>query len=74
MKLGVPDSEASATFSRPIGFDSKTWRYVEPLFEELRQAQPQTGGSDSTVIWQQSIEHSNNGKTLESRKGCRVSS
>ena len=42
MKLRVPHSKASFTFSRPIGLDSKTWRYVEPIFEAL-QAQPQTG-------------------------------
>jgi hypothetical protein len=43
MKLGVPDSKASATCSRPIGLVSKTWRYVEPILETLQQAQHQTG-------------------------------
>jgi hypothetical protein len=42
MKLRVPDSKASFTSSRPIGLDSKTWRYVEPIFEALQHAQHQT--------------------------------
>jgi hypothetical protein len=43
MKQCVPNSTASFTFSRPIGLDTKTWRYVEPIFEALHQAQQQTG-------------------------------
>jgi len=43
MKQCVPNSKASFTFSRPIGLDTKTWRYVEPIFEALHQAQHQTG-------------------------------
>jgi hypothetical protein len=43
MKHCVPDSKAPFTFSRPIGLDSKTWRYVEPIFEALQQAQHQIG-------------------------------
>ena len=43
MKQCVPNSKASFTFSRPIGLDTKTWRYVEPIFEALQQAQQQTG-------------------------------
>jgi hypothetical protein len=43
MKLGVPDSKAPATFSHPIGLESMTWRYVEPILETLQQAQHQTG-------------------------------
>lgn len=43
MKLRAPDSDAPSTFSRPIGLDTKTWRYVEPIFAALRQAQQQTG-------------------------------
>jgi hypothetical protein len=41
MKLRVP--KASFTSSRPSGLDSKTWRYVKPIFEALLQAQQQTG-------------------------------
>jgi hypothetical protein len=43
MKLRAQDSKSSFTFSRPIGLDSKTWRYVEPIFAALHQAQQQTG-------------------------------
>jgi hypothetical protein len=43
MKQCVPNSKASFTFSRPIGLDSRTWRYVEPIFEALQQAQHETG-------------------------------
>lgn len=28
---------------RPIGFDSKTWRYTKPIFEALQQAHCQIG-------------------------------
>jgi hypothetical protein len=30
-------------FSRPTGLDSKTWRYVEPIFKASHEAQVQTG-------------------------------
>jgi hypothetical protein len=30
-------------FSRPTGLDTKTWRYVEPIFNASRQAQRETG-------------------------------
>jgi len=30
-------------FSRPTGFDTKTWRYVEPIFKASQQAQGETG-------------------------------
>ena len=30
-------------FSRPTGLDTKTWRYVEPIFEASQQAQQLTG-------------------------------
>src|ERR1017187_4521922 len=43
MKLRVPHSNGSFTFSRPVGLDSKTLRYVEPIFEPLQQAQHHTG-------------------------------
>ena len=43
MKHCVPDSKAPFTFSRPVGLDYKTWRYVEPIFEALQQAQHHTG-------------------------------
>jgi hypothetical protein len=43
MKLRVLHSNDSFPFCRPIGLDSKTWRYVEPIFEALQQAQHQTG-------------------------------
>ena len=37
MKTRVPK------FSRPTGLDTKTWRYVEPIFKASRQAQRETG-------------------------------
>src|SRR5712672_1706076 len=37
MKTRVPK------FSRPAGLDSKTWRYVEPIFKASQQAQSETG-------------------------------
>src|ERR1035441_2779843 len=43
MKLRVPHSNGSFTFSRPVGLDSKTLRYVEPIFQALQQAQHHTG-------------------------------
>ena len=30
-------------FSRPTGLDTKTWRYVEPIFNASQQAQRETG-------------------------------
>jgi hypothetical protein len=39
MKLRVRKSEVS----RPIGLDSDTMRYLEPILEALQQAQHQTG-------------------------------
>ena len=30
-------------FSRPIALDTKTWRYVEPIFKASQQAQRETG-------------------------------
>ena len=43
MKHCVPHSNGSFNFSRPIGLDSKTWRYVEPILQALHQAQHQVG-------------------------------
>ena len=43
MKLRLPHSNGTFTFSRPIGLDSKTWRYVEPILQTLQQAQHQIG-------------------------------
>jgi len=43
MKLQVPRSKASFKVSRPIGLDSKTWKYVEPILEALQHAQHQIG-------------------------------
>jgi hypothetical protein len=43
MKQCVPNSKESFTFSRPIGLDTKTWRYIEPVLEALQQAQHETG-------------------------------
>jgi hypothetical protein len=43
VKHSVPDPKASFTFSRPIGLNTKTWRYLEPIFAALLQAQHQTG-------------------------------
>jgi hypothetical protein len=37
MKTRVPK------FSRPTGLDTKTWRYVEPIFNASQQAQRETG-------------------------------
>ena len=37
MKTRVPK------FSRPTGLDTKTWRYVEPIFKASQQAQGETG-------------------------------
>jgi hypothetical protein len=39
MELRVQNSKAS----RPIGFDSSTRGYLEPIFEALQQAQQQSG-------------------------------
>jgi hypothetical protein len=30
-------------FSRPTGLDTKTWRYLEPIFKASQQAQRETG-------------------------------
>jgi hypothetical protein len=43
MKHYVPSSKTSDSLHRPIGLDSKTWKYVEPICEALQQAQRQTG-------------------------------
>jgi hypothetical protein len=43
MKHRVTNSNSSPSFSHPIGLDIKTWRYVEPIFESLQQAQHETG-------------------------------
>jgi hypothetical protein len=43
MDKRVQNLKSSFTFSRPIGLDSKTWRYLEPIFEALQQAQHETG-------------------------------
>src|ERR1700693_371055 len=43
MKIRVPDTEASFTFSSPIGLDTKTWRYVEPIFKAQHQTRHQIG-------------------------------
>jgi transposase len=43
MDKRVQNLKSSSTFSRPIGLDTKTWRYVEPILEALQQAQHQTG-------------------------------
>jgi hypothetical protein len=43
LKRRVPGSKAPFTIPRPIGLDSKTWRYIEPIFEALQQTQHQTG-------------------------------
>ena len=43
MKFRAQGSKSSSTFSRPIGLNTKTWRYVEPILETLQQAQHQTG-------------------------------
>jgi hypothetical protein len=43
MKLRAQDSKSFFTFSRPIGLDSKTWRYVEPILEALQKARHEMG-------------------------------
>jgi len=43
MKRRAPHLKVSFNFSRPIGLDSKTWRYVEPILQSLQQAQRQIG-------------------------------
>jgi hypothetical protein len=43
MKLRARDSNAPPIFSRPIDLDTKTWRYLEPIFEALHQTQHQAG-------------------------------
>jgi hypothetical protein len=43
MKIRVAHSNGSFKFSRPIRLDSRTWRYVEPIFQALQQAQHQIG-------------------------------
>ena len=43
MKIRAPHSNGSFNFSRPIGLDSKTWSYVEPILQALQQAQHQIG-------------------------------
>jgi hypothetical protein len=43
MDKRVQNLKSSSNFSRPIGLDTKTWRYVEPIFAALQKAQQQTG-------------------------------
>jgi hypothetical protein len=43
MKLRARDSNAPPIFCRPMGLDSKTWRYLEPIFEAVQQAPHETG-------------------------------
>jgi len=43
MKHRIPDSKSSFTPSRPTALDTKTWRYVEPIFKALHQTQHQAG-------------------------------
>jgi hypothetical protein len=43
MDKRVQNLKSSSTFSRPIGLDTKTWRYLEPILEALQQAQQETG-------------------------------
>ena len=43
MKFRAQGSKGSSTFSRPIGLNTKTWRYLEPIFEALHRARQQTG-------------------------------
>jgi hypothetical protein len=43
MKVRVPHSNGSFNFSRPIGLDPKTRRYVEPTLQAWQQAQHQIG-------------------------------
>jgi hypothetical protein len=43
MDKRVQNLKSSSTFSRPIGLDTKTWRYLEPIFAALQQALQQTG-------------------------------
>jgi hypothetical protein len=43
MKLRAQNLKGSFTCSRPIGLDTKTWRYVEPILEALHQARHEMG-------------------------------
>jgi hypothetical protein len=43
MKIRVPHSNGSLNFSRPIGLDAKTWRYVKPILQALQQSQHEIG-------------------------------
>jgi hypothetical protein len=43
MKFRAQGSKSSSTFSRPIGLNTKTLRYLEPIFEALHQARQQSG-------------------------------
>jgi hypothetical protein len=43
MKLRARNSNAPPISSRPIGLDTRIWRYLEPTFEAFQQAQQQTG-------------------------------
>src|ERR1700722_18347261 len=43
MKLRARDSSSSPSLSRPIGLDTKTWRYLEPIFEALHRGRQQSG-------------------------------
>lgn len=43
MKRRDPHLKVSFNFSRPIGLDSKTWRYVKPNLQAWQQAQHQIG-------------------------------
>jgi hypothetical protein len=43
MKLRARNSNSSPSLSRPIGLDTKTWRYLEPIFEALHRGRQQSG-------------------------------
>jgi hypothetical protein len=43
MKLHTQASDPPSNFSRPVGLDTKTWRYVKPILEALQSAQHQNG-------------------------------
>ena len=43
MKHYVPDLKGPLIPARPIGLDSKTWAYIEPILQASQQAQLQTG-------------------------------
>jgi hypothetical protein len=43
MKFRAQGSKSSSTFSRPICLNTKTWRYLEPIFEALHHGRQQSG-------------------------------